>query len=482
MVSVYFLIPPKYRWGLLLIAGFYFYLKTEPLYLVVLLVSILIDYVCAIRMGKTGNQRERKYYLILSLFCNLGLLLVFKYLSFFDSALKDFLQIFSVSYRASFLNIAAPLGISYYTFKKISYVIDVYREHQEPETHLGIFALYVSFFPQVTAGPIDRGRDLLSQFRQAHRFEYSQVVGGLKLMTWGMFKKIVVADRLALVVNPVFDNPSGYEGGSLIIAVFFFSIQIYADFSGYSDIAIGMGRVMGFNLADNFNRPYFAVGITEFWRRWHITLTTWLRDYIFLPIAYSSSRKLKPLKLWKWSINVESRAYILSVICTMLLCGLWHGAAWTYVLWGGLHGIYLAVSFATRKARKRMRKKWIGKKWKRPYRVLRILFTFIMVTFLWIFFRAASMSDAAYIVSHLFTGLGDFPRILSDGEMLRNVVISLFAVGFLVFVHLFQPHDTVRNMFSRRPLLVRWLMYILLLLAIMNFGVFKDVPFIYTQF
>jgi alginate O-acetyltransferase complex protein AlgI len=482
VVLIYFLTPYKYRWIPLLAAGFYFYLHREPLYLLVLVISIMVDYFFGLRMGKAKNKNERIYYLVLSISCNLGLLVVFRYLGFF-------------THLPLFMNIAVPLGLSYFTLKKLGYIIGIYREQIKPEVHPGIFALYVSFFPQVTAGPIDRAKDLLDQFREHRCFDashYSPLVGGLKLMAWGMFKKVVVADRLAIFVNQVYARPADYPGIGLIMATLFFSIQIYADFSGYSDLAIGMAQVMGFRSADNFNRPYSAVSIADFWRRWHITLTTWLRDYLFLPMAYSTSRKTNSFKLGGLTITAEAQAYVLSVFCTMLLCGLWHGTSWTFVAWGGLHGLYLAVSFATRRTRKKLRKKLIPSKIKNPYRRVRVLLTFLMVSLLWVFFRANSLSDAWYIISHLFTGLGDLSLIFTDSKMfhrwillgqpVRESILALFVAAGMVWFHRIQPHETIREMFSHKSLLARWMMYILLIMAIMNFGVFNEVPFIYAQF
>ena len=475
---LYFLTPGKYRWLLLLSASYYFYMCWEPAYAFFLAGSTLVDYYCAIRMHKSTAAKERRNYLLLSLFINLALLFGFKYFDFFNVSLKSLLQPFNIFYDAPILNIAAPVGISYYTFKKLSYIIEVYRAGSEPEKHLGKFALFVSFFPTVTAGPIDRAKDLLPQFNTVHKFDYSRVTGGLKLMAWGMFKKVVIADRLALFVNLVYDKPHDYQGLTLIVATLFFSIQIYADFSGYTDMAIGMAQVLGYNLADNFNRPYFAVSITEFWRRWHISLTTWLRDYLFLPIAYAVSRRIKKDRLL--NIKAESWAYAAGILFTMLLCGLWHGANWTYVVWGGLHGLYLVLSFATRKYRKKWRKKLVKPKPKYLYKGVRILFTFSLVSFLWIFFRAQSMSDALYIVSHLFQGIGPLPGIFP--EMTVELSIALVSVGFMFIVHLLQPHDGIREMFARKPLVVRWIIYFLLMLAVMNSGHFSEIPFIYVQY
>jgi len=480
VLVLYFLTPGSYRWALLLGASYYFYMCWEPIYALFLITSTLIDYYCGLQMGKSKILKERRYYLLLSLFSNLGLLFGFKYLDFFNASIKSLLHPFNIFYDVPALNIVAPLGISYYTFKKLSYIIDIYRENQEPERHVGKFALYVSFFPEVTAGPIDRSKVLLPQFNSVYTFDYTRVTGGLKLMVWGMFKKVVIADRLGVFVNLVYDHPHDYQGLTLVVATFFFSIQIYADFSGYTDMAIGMAQVMGYNLMDNFNRPYFAISITEFWRRWHISLTTWLRDYLFLPIAYAVSRRIKRERLMK--IKAESWAYAVSILITMLLCGLWHGSNWTYIIWGGLHGLYLLLSFATRKTRKKWRKKIIGPRpnMKPFYKGVRILFTFCCVSLIWIFFRANSLSDAFYIISHLLSGFETPPAIFQDMKL--EFFIALISVGFMFLVHLFQPHKGIRKLFSEKPLLFRWILYLLLVLSIMNLGEFNEIPFIYVQF
>jgi D-alanyl-lipoteichoic acid acyltransferase DltB (MBOAT superfamily) len=478
VTALYYLTPGKYRWILLLCASYYFYMCWEPAYALFLAGSTLVDYYCAGQMKKSKDAKERRNYFILSLFANLGLLFGFKYFDFFNTSIKSLLQPFNIFYDAPILDIAAPVGLSYYTFKKLSYIIDVYRRNSEPERHMGKFALFVSFFPAVTAGPIDRAKDLLPQFNTVHKFDYARVTGGLKLMAWGMFKKVVIADRLAFFVNLVYDQPHNYQGLTLIAATLFFSIQIYADFSGYTDMAIGMAQVMGYNLADNFNRPYFAVSITEFWRRWHMSLTTWLRDYLFLPIAYAVSRRIKKDRLI--NIKAESWAYAAGILVTMLLCGLWHGANWTFVAWGGLHGVYLVLSFATRKYRKKWRKKIVKPKLKFIYKGVRILLTFSVVSFLWIFFRAQSMSDAFYIISRLFHRTGTLPDIFP--EMGLELSIAIVSVGFMFIVHLLQPHEGIREMFAGKPPVVRWIFYFLLLLAIINSGTFSEVPFIYVQY
>lgn len=480
VLLLYSITPGKYRWLTLLIASYYFYMSWEPAYASFMAASTVVDFFCGHRIGKSKSTDERRNFLLLSIFVNLGLLMGFKYLDFFNATLKTVLQPFNILYDVPALNIVAPVGISYYTFKKLSYIINVYRENREPAVHLGKFALYVSFFPSIAAGPIDRPTILLTQFDGVHTFDYDRVSSGLKLMAWGMFKKVVIADRLAIFVDTVYNHPHDHQGLSLAVATIFFSIQIYADFSGYTDIAIGMSHAMGFDLMDNFNRPYSAVSIREFWRRWHISLATWLRDYLFLPTAYSVSRRVQREKLL--NIKSESWAYSTGILLTMLLCGLWHGASWTFVVWGGLHGLLLIISFATSKFRKKWRKMIVGNRprLKTAYKGMRILITFLVVSFLWIFFRARSLSDALYIISHLFRPELPGADVLLGMDL--EFAIAMGAVGFMLLVHMLQPHHGIRRIFSQKPLLFRWVFYVVLVLAIMNLGKFNEIPFIYVLF
>jgi len=488
VVFLYFSIPYKYRWILLLTASYYFYMCWKAEYVIILAAASLWDYWLALLMAKTSSPVVRKRYLQLSLFLNLAALFAFKYLTFFTSTINTLLAQFNIMANMPAFKLFLPVGISYYTFKKISYMINVYRGHQAPEKHLGKFALYVSFFPGLTAGPIDRAKDLLPQFSREHRVQYQRIIDGLKLMAWGMFKKVVLADRLAIFVNQVYQQPLDYHGVSLAIATFFFSVQIYADFSGYTDMAIGIAQIMGFQLTDNFNRPYFSKSITEFWKRWHISFTSWLRDYLFLPMAYAVSRKIKAPAVWH--IKGESWAYIIATTITMLLCGLWHGAGWTFVLWGGLHGLYLVISHLTRKTRKKVRRKLVPHALKKPYEYIRVLFTFSAVSLLWVFFRANSLTDAFYIIGRIFNP-GDWARFFIEkgrwsivllGQSLEEFFIALLAIGFMLLVHAVQPHEGIRHMLSSKSLVFRWAMYILLVLLIMNLGKVMEIPFIYAEF
>jgi D-alanyl-lipoteichoic acid acyltransferase DltB (MBOAT superfamily) len=367
-----------------------------------------------------------------------------------------------------------PVGISFYTFQSLSYTIDVFRGEQPAERNLGKYALFVSFFPQLVAGPIERSTALLPQFDEHHQFNYDRVVSGLRLMAWGLFKKIVVADQLAVLVNGVYNEPSGLVGPHFVLATVFFAFQIYCDFSGYSDVAIGAAQVLGFKLMMNFNRPYVAQSVSEFWSRWHISLSTWFRDYLYIPLG--GNRASVP----RWYVNV---------MVVFLVSGLWHGAKWTFVVWGVLHGIYLIFSLITKSFRERAAIACGLKRVPLLHAALRTLVVFALVCFAWIFFRANSLTDAMYIVSHLTVG---WENLLHAG-WLREARIDLgvsdrylaLAVGLIVLLNAaeyFHEHHHFGDQLGRRAWPVRWAVYASLVLAIINLGAPKAEPFIYFQF
>ncbi|MHC2992404.1 alginate O-acetyltransferase, partial [Pontibacter sp. HJ8] len=381
VVTLYFLTPFNRRWLILLLASYYFYMSWKPAYAVILVISTLIDYVTSRQMGRYSVEEKdkRRPWLYLSLFSNLGILLLFKYYNFFNESARDIALALDVPYAMPAFELLLPMGISFYTFQTMSYTIDVYQGRIKPEPHLGIFALFVTFFPQLVAGPIERAGNLLGQLRRKHDFSYDRVVAGLRRMGWGFFKKIVIADNLALMVNQVYNNPTEYEGISLIIATIFFAFQIYCDFSGYSDIAIGASQVMGFRLMENFRSPYFAKTIPEFWSRWHISLSTWFRDYLYIPLG--GNRVVK----WRWYYNL---------FIVFLLSGFWHGASWTFVVWGALHGIYQIFGLMTRDKRNALVHRIGLTAHPHFYKGVQVLTVFFLVCFSWIFFRANSIGDA----------------------------------------------------------------------------------------
>jgi alginate O-acetyltransferase complex protein AlgI len=490
-----------YRWVLLLAASYYFYAAWAPQYLLWIVVSTLIDYIAAIQIARMPAGAARKGLLAFSIVANLALLFVTKYLGFFSDSLQALLNPLNVPYDVPVFRVLLPVGISFYTFQTIGYTVDVYRGKVEPERHLGLFALFVSFFPQLVAGPIERAGKLLPQFRARRDVSASGVVDGLRLMLYGMFKKVVIADRLALYVNGVYDHPADYRGLPILLATLFFAIQIYCDFSGYSDIALGAAKVMGFDLTPNFRRPYFATSIAEFWRRWHISLSSWFRDYVYIPLGGNRVAK------WRWYANL---------MIVFVASGLWHGANWTFVLWGALHGLYYLVEVWTTGIRDRAAQA-LGLKGKPVLgTVVGGLVTFVLVCFAWVFFRANAISDAFTLIGGMVrAGVSTVPAPLTGevglspvvapwgGAVSRPSLEMAFAfalIAILAFVDWIQADWTsadgasaagasggqrpawMRGLELTRKVWIRWAVYVLLALAIMNLGVSRGTPFVYLQF
>lgn len=485
VVALFFATPKQYRWVLLLAASYYFYASWKVAYLGLILASTLVDYVAGIQMGKKDSREARRPYLFLSLIVNLGILFTFKYFNFFVGSAEAALASLGFGWEAPVLDVLLPVGISFYTFQTLAYTIDVYRDQQEPEHHLGRFALYVSFFPQLVAGPIERSQRLLPQFRESKAFDYQRVVDGLKLMLWGFFKKVVIADRLAIYVNEVYGAPETYGAWPALVATYFFAFQIYCDFSGYSDIAIGAAQVMGYDLMENFRRPYHAKSINEFWHRWHISLSTWFRDYLYIPLGGN---------------RVPKRRWYFNLFTVFVVSGLWHGAAWTFVVWGALHGGYLILGIVTRSFRdeawapfKRFADPFEGDTvagWShfipsipRLRRYVSVLTTFHLVLFGWIFFRANTIGDAALIIEKIsqigWSGLTEVADV-ALGEV--EFLIAVGAIGFMELVHLLERKVDMRHFLSSQPAFVRWLVYYVIVLSIIFTGVFNKNEFIYFQF
>ncbi len=388
VVALYFAVPHRFRWMLLLAASCYFYMAFIPKYILVLAFLILLDFFLGKRIEATADQKRRRHWLWLSIASNIGTLFVFKYFNFFFGA---------------HLSLALPLGLSFHTFQSLSYVVDVYRGKVPAERHLGIYALYVMFFPQLVAGPIERPAHMLPQFRAVHSFSYPRLVSGMQRMAWGFFKKIAVADRLAVLVNTVYGGVQGWEGPSLALATALFAFQIYCDFSGYCDIAIGAAEAIGFELSENFDAPYLSRSVGEFWRRWHITLSSWFRDYVYIPLGGSRGGEAKTDR---------------NLLLTFLLSGLWHGANWTFMAWGLVNGIYLVIG------------RWKGKFFPGPlsFPALSVISTFFLSCFAWIFFRAKSLADAWYVVAHLGSGWG--AATWAHSFLLDRVDTDLFVAAF----------------------------------------------------
>jgi alginate O-acetyltransferase complex protein AlgI len=467
---VYFLIPHRFRWILLLCASYSFYTSSQPGYVLLIVFLTVINYFAAIGMEKQPSRPKRKRILFFSLVSHLGLLFVFKYYNFFNESLITLFGYEHFSYGLPAFQLLLPVGISFYTFKSLSYSIDVYRGDLKPERHIGRFALYVAFFPQLLAGPIERARRLLPQFYEKIEFDAQRVSGGLRLMLWGFFQKMVIADNLAPLVDAVYNHPTRYEGAPLVIATLFFAFQIYCDFSGYSDIAIGAAQVLGFKTMDNFNRPYFSRSIQEFWRRWHISLSTWFRDYLYIPLGGNR------VSIPRWSLNL---------LIVLMICGLWHGANWTFVLWGGLHGCFLVFSAFTRQARNKVHQVIGLTRIPRFHKYLKGLITFSLVCFAWVFFRANHLSDAFFIISHLLTGwqgLGAEALAPFLGSLKFNSIIGVASIGILLVVHLLQGDKRLTDWLSERRMGFRWSFYYGMILAMLLFGQFGSKEFIYFQF
>ena len=464
---LYFIIPYKFRWFILSVASYYFYMCSKPEYVVIILFTTCVSYYCAIKMN-TQKNRKKKFILILAITINLGCLFLFKYLNFFDNSIIVLLKQFHLSYNVPELKWIVPLGISFYTLQTLSYLIDVYREEIAPERHFGYFALYVSFFPTILSGPIERGKHLLPQLHKRHDFNYDRVVEGMLLVFWGVFKKVVIADRIGNYVNLVYGNVHAYKGWTLIVATFFFGIQLYCDFSGYTDIAIGCAKILGYDLIKNFNLPYFSQSIQEFWRRWHISLSTWFKDYLYIPLGGNRVSK--------------SREYF-NLTMVFLICGIWHGANWTFVIWGGIHGLYQIVGKGTKKIRANIIKILHINSDGIFLKIYKILITFCLVNFAWIFFRAKNLNDAIYIVENMFTGLTVIHRKnITLG--VQDFKIMVFAIMVLIIVELI---DFIKNSFflfriRKKPLVIRWVIYYIFIMIIMLIGYFGSGTFIYSKF
>jgi len=473
VMAIYFAIPYRLRWVLLLAASYYFYMATKPGFVIFILLSTFVTYYAGIQMGKAESKSKRKKFLLLSLLFNLGLLFLLKYYHFLNDSFEVLFAHFHFVYKFPAIHVLLPVGISFYTFKSLSYAIDVYRGAKRPERHLGFFALYVAFFPQLLAGPIERATRFLPQLYERFDFDYQGVTKGLRLMLWGFFQKMVIADNLAALVDSIYKHPADYQGLPLLLATFFFAFQIYCDFSGYSDIAIGAAQVMGFRTMENFSRPYFSKSIAEFWRKWHISLSSWFRDYLYIPMG--GNRVSVP------------RGY-LNLFVVMLICGFWHGANWTFLVWGGLHGFYLIFSILTRSVRDRLVRMIGLDRAPKLHSYLKILITFSLVCFAWIFFRADTISGAFNIIFHLFAGWGriftveTLKKIQIWGPLKFELVVSLISIGILLSVQLLEERGNIIDRFSEKPVWVRWPVYYFLLLAILLFGNFGAKQFIYFQF
>ena len=465
VAALYFALPRSLKTPLLLVSSCVFYMAFIPAYLSILAVTIAIDYTAGIYLERTTG-RARRYLLIVSIVSTCLVLAIFKYFYFVTGNAVALAGLFGWRLTGPSIHIILPIGLSFHTFQSLSYVIEVYRGRQKAEINFITYATYVMFFPQLVAGPIERPQNLLHQFYEDHQVDFTRIASGLKRMAWGFFKKLVVADRLALYVNDVYGAPDQHSGLQLLIGTFFFAYQIYCDFSGYSDIAIGSARVLGFKLMENFNTPYVAQSIGEFWKRWHISLSRWFPDYVYIPLGGNRA------STGRWCVNI---------FVTFGLSGLWHGANWTYVIWGLLNGLYLVFGRFTEKARARAfalvgvhEDSWIR-------HAFMLLGTFALTCIAWVFFRAPTFHDAIHILTRLGTEWS-YSALSTEHFPLRYLPIAVSSILALEFGQLAIKRCWPARVLPALPVPVRLFTYSALVIVVVMFGVYQRTPFIYFQF
>ena len=469
--------PGRFRWAWLLLVSTAYYLSFIPVFFILIGAMIVVNYFAGIWLSGKSGQESTRYKLLLVVTVNILILAFFKYFNFFFPGIRCHLYFIDWFYRTDAINrMIIPLGLSYMLFTVIGYLIEIKRKNIQPEHHFGYFSLYLLFFPRIAQGPIERPQNFLPQLRQIHSFDYSMITNGMKLILWGYFKKLVVADRLAVYVNAVFNNNTHHNGTTLIIATVFFGFQIYADFSAYTDIALGSAALFGIRLTDNFKRPYLATSVKEFWNRWHITFSTWLRDYLFLPLAFYFSKRLK--KEHYLYISADKWIYLFGIMVTFAVCGLWHGEGSTFLIWGLLFGTYLSAANWTDKAQRNFRKKLKIRKSAPLYIVYQTFITFILVSFAWIFFRANTLSDGIDIIRKIFTSAG-----VPFYESPANLIYAIFGILAVIVVDLKREfyHGSVSFLYSKNSF-VRIATVVSMALTIMLTGVLDGGQFIYFKF
>lgn len=455
----HFLLPRSKRWALLLLSSYYFYMCWEPMYALIIVFSTCVDYLCGLRIYSAGSLKKRKLYLSLSIVSNLGVLLFFKYYNFFieniNSILNGYVDLNVNLGKHSFL---LPVGISFYTFQTLSYTFDIYFGKLKPLSHFGKFALFVSFFPQLVAGPIERARNFIPQIKNT-KFLKHNFIPFLNYFVYGMFKKVVIAETLAMYVNTVYGSYEQFSGNTLLVASIFFSFQIYCDFSGYSDMAIGVSKLFNVRLMKNFKQPYFSVNIQEFWQKWHISLSTWFKDYLYIPLGGSRSK---------------SRLRVgLNLLIVFLVSGFWHGASWNFVIWGSFHGLAIIFIFFTKKINFFAQFKFLH-----PFKVL---MTFLFVNFLWIFFRIDSFLDATNVLGTILTSRGSISTNADLNVAFYHGVVFVLFLLFVDFMISDKSFKRLRFRFLNNPYLLGGGLGLLVFLTI-AFGFFESTSFIYFQF
>lgn len=461
--AIYFSIAFRFRPFLLLVASYLFYMFWKWEFAVIMLAVTAVNYYTGLKIAKSTSKKQQKTHLGISVLASLLPLVYFKYANFFIDNFAVMLQ--ELGFKANFATLAVilPVGISFFTFQAMSYSFDVYNKKTPVETNFINFAVFVAFFPQLVAGPIERSSHLLAQFREKHHFKFKLLIEGSKLFIWGLFKKVVIADRLAIYVDRIFENPELYSSATLTIATLFFAVQIYCDFSGYSDMAIGVARMLGFRFMQNFNLPYLANSIADFWKRWHISLSSWFGDYLYIPLGGN---------------RVPYIRWIINIFVVFLVSGFWHGANWTFIVWGGLHALYYLFENWGDKLLNVV--KLIHIKKSRIYQLFKIVTIFVLVCFAWIFFRANSIHDAFYIAQEIIFFKTD-PLYLGASSI--TFILSVLLIILLFAVQILQYFKVASLYFSesKMPAVIEFSWYVLLLLGIALLGISSN-AFIYFQF
>ena len=454
---LFYVLPHQYRWVHLLFASCVFYTFFIPQYIFILFITIVIDYIAGIWIERS-SARKKKIILVVSIVSTCLVLFIFKYFDFFNQNMLALSHQLGFYYPEKTISFLMPIGLSFHTFQSLSYVIEVYRGKQKAEKHFGIYSLYVMFYPQLVTGPIERPQNLLVQLREKINFNYDNLIQGLRLILFGLFIKMVVADNIAVYVDQIYKQPSEYNSFSILTGLFFYSFQIYGDFLGYSTIAVGCAKSMGYNLMDNFNNPYLSKSIGEFWQRWHISLSTWFRDYVYFPLGGNK------VKIKRWMLNI---------LVVFILSGFWHGANWTFVLWGLTHGlVYIIESLLTRILKL---KKSENNSIQQLGAIFKTIKTFVIVTFIWVLFRASDLDQVKAIFSSLannFSKQDDFnvePKIW--------LFLALFiALDILLFNKRFD------SWCGNQKAVIRWSFYSIFVFLIIVFSSVNNFPFIYFQF
>lgn len=477
---IYFIIPKKLRYIWLLIASYFFYMCWNVKYIVLIAASTGITWFCGLMLGRCGKPGGKKLIVAGGVLSNLFILFFFKYFDFFLDNINRLLKVFHLTMLDNPFSFLLPVGISFYIFQALGYLIDVYRGDTEPERNLLRYALFVSFFPQLVAGPVERSGRLLKQLRDVDKIKlwnYDRIASGFVMMVWGLFQKMVIADRLAIFVDAVFSNVHACGTVETVLGAVAFSFQIYCDFAGYSAVAIGAARVMGFELMENFNTPYFAVSIADFWHRWHISLSTWFRDYVYIPLGGNRRGKGKKYR---------------NLLVTFLASGLWHGASWTYVVWGGLHGLYQIIGEVLKPVKTKVMEKCGVRTEAESFRLGQIILTFCLTAFAWIFFRAETLSGAFYYLQRMFTRWN--PWVLFDRSLYTwgldmvefHILMAALAVLLLVDLVRYRKQMDIGCFLQKQNLWFSWAVVILLVISILVYGEyginFDSKQFIYFAF